>query len=198
MKNLSVLESSIIGFFVGVIASTYVLFVDSVGGHVGSILNYVSLRPVLSHLEFPGDTLLVTHFLFIVVVFMVYAVILGILLKISRKNIFYIVPLVILVIAGIFYQQIQGSDQKSSEQAINVLTSSVDTSRVAKSAKKAEQYFGTEAIGDLNGDAVDDVAFIISRNGFILGARSILGVSSEPTVTTRVPSFAIRLTTGSA
>ncbi len=166
MKHFSVLESGIIGFFVGVIASAYILFVDSFGGHIGSILNYVSLRPALSFLQFPGDALQVSHFLFFVVVFIVYAIIIGILIKSSHKIIFYIVPLIILVLAGIFYQQIQGISIRTADQSTDMsaaIYTSVATNHSAKSIKKDEQYFGNEVSGDLNGDGVNDVAFIISR-----------------------------------
>ena len=41
MKPLSIFESAIIGFFLGVIASTYLAFVTSTGGYVGKILEYI-------------------------------------------------------------------------------------------------------------------------------------------------------------
>ena len=170
MKHLSVLESAIVGFFVGIVVSAYVLFVDSFGGYIGEILDYVSFRPLINSIQIPGDTLSLTHFAGIVIVYIVYAIIINILVKKSSKALFLIIPLLILLLGGAIFQQVTGSAKHSSssvsDSASNtssILVPDIQSTHSRAQLKQNEQYFGNEVSGDLNGDGINDVAFIISR-----------------------------------
>ncbi len=163
MKKFTVLESTIIGFFIGVVASTYTLFLDSTGGFISPVLNFISLRPLIQVISSPGEAFIVTSFLYIVAVYTFYGIIAGFLIKKSDKVTFFIISTVLILFGIILYQQITGV---APIQTMPVVSNMIVTHPVIQKddSKIPEQYFGNEVTGDLNGDGVADVAFIIPRN----------------------------------
>ena len=113
MRHLSLLESGIIGFFVGVVVSTYVLFVESMGFYLGPVLDYISWHPLILSISTSGNSAfgnasLTVEFVGIVSVYIIYGLIVGFLIKKGGKLKWSaIIILVILIIIGAF-QQITG------------------------------------------------------------------------------------------
>ncbi len=161
MKKFTIFESAIIGLLVGVVVSAYVLFLTNTGGFVGTILGWVSLLPLAHAFNFPADMFLVCSFLFVVCVYVLYGVILGFIVKkMEKRSITLIVLIILLPISVCFEQWMCVRNKKISED----VSESASVSNSIFVPKPIEQYFGTEAYGDLNGDGKNDVAFIIPRN----------------------------------
>lgn len=158
---MTIFESGVIGFFVGAIVSTYILCIDGIGGYVGQILSAVSLRPVLGLFSLSGYAALAVGFVFYVLVYVLYAAVIGFLVKKNLKTLFFIVPIVVILAASAFVQQIYGQPEASLSEGPY---SFVEVTRVQPSKEAPQQYFGNEAVGDLNGDGKDDVAFILFRS----------------------------------
>jgi len=160
MKSLTVFESSVIGFFVGALVATYILCIDATGGHIGSILSVISLQPALGLIDVPSSAALVVDFVFFVLVYTMYAAIIGFLARKNMKTLLVIIPVVIILGLAVFYEQ------KNAPAASDLVASSYSAFQsLAKQAVKAapQEYFGNEAVHDLNGDGKDDVAFLLSR-----------------------------------
>lgn len=160
MKRLTILESGIIGFFVGVIVATYLLYVGNVGGYIGSTLNFVSLRPVLVSMAVPSSIDLYVGFSFFIVVYAVYGLIIGFIIKKKGKSAFVIIPLILIGVIAVFIEP--KNIEVSSPAMPDLVYPNISIARMTAS-QADQQYFGTEATGDLNGDGKDDIAFIISR-----------------------------------
>ena len=165
MKPLSIFESAIIGFFLGVIASTYLAFVTSTGGYVGKILEYISLRPVFDMIQLPENMLWIGAFAFTIIVFTLYGAIIGLLFRIksSKKMVVGTGAALAILFIGVFLEQ-ASMPASADPFAIAIPSTASAISAIPKSQKPPQQYFGTEAFGDLNADSKDDVAFIISRD----------------------------------
>jgi hypothetical protein len=162
MKHLTLLESSIVGFFVGVVASTYVLFLEGTGAYISPILYFVSLRPLIEFISLPETVFYIVEFLCILAVYTIYGCIAGILIRKSMKNKIFVWIIFLLFIGIVVFQQITGSAPASPSPVY----SSTDISHALAQKNKVkanEQYFGSEVAGDLNGDGISDVAFVISR-----------------------------------
>jgi len=190
MKDFTIFESSIIGFFIGVVAATYVVFVDGTGGYLGGILNWVSLYPVSKMLaaafSITENNFLMAGFIFIVVVFSCYGLIAGTIIKKNKKAKYIIIGVTALFAVGVFFQQTEGSTQMPAAEgaaetsaAGEALYPTVETSvrPIHPVVQTPEQYFGQEAVGDLNGDGKDDVAFILSRDDPDRGALYYMSVA---------------------
>jgi hypothetical protein len=193
MKDFTVFESSVIGFFIGVVAATYVAFVDSTGGYLGGILNWVSWHPVsrmlLGALSITENNFLTAGFIFTVVVFSCYGLIAGIIIKKNKKAKYVIIGVAALFAVGIFFQQVEGSAQISATEgaaetaaemaAAGALYPTIETPvrPVHPANQILEQYFGNEVVGDLNGDGKNDVAFILSRDDKVRGTLYYLSTA---------------------
>ena len=166
MKRFIVLESSILAFFIGVIVSTYILFLDSVNGYLSPVLNYISLRPVVETLAVANIYQLVAHFLLYIAVYIIYGLVIGLIIRKYSKFIFVAIPLIILILGYVAFQQIShyGVSNNVNKDISDIGYVYVPPVRRATNEVKNDQYFGNEAHGDLNGDGLDDIAFIISRN----------------------------------
>lgn len=161
MKNFNILETSILGFLIGVVASTYMIFIISTDGFVGNILNWLSLRPILDIFDIPDDKLILISFFFFIVVYTLHGLIIGLIIKNNLKILLSMVIIIISTISLVCFEQIKGSkDYISSSSYGNEFTSSV----INSISKKQKQYFGNEARGDLNSDNKEDVAFLLKRN----------------------------------
>jgi len=161
MKKFTIFESSIIGLFIGVIASTYLVFLNSTNAFVGKILSWISLIPVLNLFNISFDKTLFIPFTFIIAVYTIYGLIIGIIIKKRDKIPAVITGLVLLLIISIGVEQ--GGNliiQNKSPEYDN----SYEASVIKTISKTPEQYFGEEAVGDLNSDGKNDVAFIIPRD----------------------------------
>jgi len=159
MKKITVFESSIIGLLIGVVVAAYLTFVTSVDGFISTPLSVLSWKPLLVMIEIPEKYLLVTSFIFFVAVYAVYGCIVGILFK--KKTQLGIVALVVLV--GVSVWSVFG--QKNAPLPLPSIPHGFATAAVIdRTPKPPKPYFGIEAFGDLNGDAKDDVAFVITRN----------------------------------
>lgn len=163
MKKLSIFETSIIGLLVGALVSTYISFLNGTEAYVGKILNLISLKP-LSQIFFEKINLteyqiFYAFFVFVILVFIIYGVIFGLILNKLNRGRLLIIPLVLLGIGAFF-------EQTSERAKMTIKTSEIPyvASAIKATPKKVLQYFGTEALGDLDGDGTDDVAFITSRN----------------------------------
>lgn len=162
MKQLSVFETSIIGFFIGVIASTYLLFVTSTNGFIGEILGWISLRPVfLNYIHLPDNQLWYASFFFYILVFTIYGLIIGFIIKAGKKAVYSVFAISILIIIGVFFEQKKGSSSLANIPAIEY----PEVATVIKTIQREpQQYFGNEVKGDLNNDGKNDIAFLITRN----------------------------------
>jgi len=159
MKYLTIFESSIIGFFVGVVVSAYTTFIAGMNGFVGSILSWVSLKPVLDMIAIPDSYILAATFLFYIIVYTVYGALLGALLSSKGRTAHVIVAgAVLLISGGAFFEQ-----YTAMPQALEIDEPVYVASVVRAVPKPPQQYFGNEIVGDLNNDGKDDVAFVISR-----------------------------------
>lgn len=157
MKKLSAFETSIIGFFIGVIVAAYVTFIMSSDIVVGKVLSWISLRSVFDMLKLPDSQTMVGYFVFTVVVFTIYGFIIGLITKDLNRSKIVIIP-VALVLIGAFIEQ-------NMNKAVIATLPQTEYSAVAiRSVPQVpKQYFGIEAVGDLNADGKDDVAFILHR-----------------------------------
>ncbi len=160
MKRLTVLETSIIGFFIGVVVAAYTTFLISNGGFVGHALHWISLRPLLVQFHIPENQVLITSFAFFVTVFTLYGAIVGLIIKKLTRAAYVIIPIILLVGGLIFAEQNAGSKKHVIVDDVFAHTATV----LQATNKTPKQYFGTEARGDLDGDGKEDVAFIINRN----------------------------------
>jgi hypothetical protein len=156
MKKLSIFETSVIGFFIGVIVAAYTTFKIGSDGFVGEILNWLSLHPVFTSFHLPDNQTLTGFFIFTVVVFTIYGLIIGLIVKKLNKSKLILIPLALLLI-GVFFEQNTGTVAIIPE----VVYTPAAVIRAVQQTPK--QYFGNEVIGDLNADGKNDVAFIIHR-----------------------------------
>ena len=126
--------------------------------------NYFSVSISNSGNSAFGNASLAVEFVGIVSVYIIYGLIVGFLIKKEGKLKWSaIVVLVILIIIGGF-QQITGVAPAQVVSPVvysNVATPSKQNKQPILPAD--QQYFGNEVAGDLNGDGVSDIAFIISR-----------------------------------
>ncbi|HRH26293.1 MAG TPA: hypothetical protein PLF31_02385 [Candidatus Paceibacterota bacterium] len=159
MRKITIFEASIIGFLIGSILATYMAFIRGTEGFIGSILRVASLEFLLQYLPVVERYDLLVPFLFFILVGIFYAIIIAIVNKVSNKA-KYLVILGIIVIFSIAIQQTIGVKN-------NVHSSAIDDflpAAVIKSSKKElGQYFGTEKIGDINGDGIDDIVFVVQE-----------------------------------
>lgn len=158
MKKIQIFESAIIGFFVGVIVSTYILFITSNGKSLGLLLNTVSLTPLLKVLPQSHINSLIANFVFYILVFIIYGIILGMFMSKNIKVKIFIFLLIALMCTGIFFEQknIHNSPISISENSFE----NTVVSPATMSSKKA-QYFKNQTHGDLNNDNLNDTAFVL-------------------------------------
>ncbi len=163
MHRFTILESTIIGFFVGVVISTYSLFLDSTDGYISPVLHYISLRQFLYSILPSINTNYIFGFISIVFVYIFYGIIAGILIRKSDKALFFVISIIIILFAIVGYQQLTGV---APTQITPIISSVIISHPVIKNdgPQVSQQYFGNEVTGDLNGDGVADVAFIIPRS----------------------------------
>jgi hypothetical protein len=161
MKKYTLFETSIIGLFIGVIVATYSAYLNSSGAFVGKVLSWVTLSPLLGLWHSPLRESLVVQFIFIVLVFAIYGVILGLLFRVLRTAKYIVILVVLILLASIFEQSLTKADIKPDLNAIPVIATAVRA--LPKVSETPQQYFGNEVVGDLNADGKNDVAFVISR-----------------------------------
>lgn len=160
MKKFTILESAIIGFLVGVVISAYTVFVVNMDGFVGKLLSWISLKPVFDMIKVPESWHMVASFIFFICVFTVYGIIIGLLVRNSKKAAITATIALFGIMAGTIYEQVNGT-----ANMVKVPTQDYFTAAAIKTVPKPpQQYFGNETIGDLNTDGKDDVAFIITRD----------------------------------
>jgi len=161
MKKLSIFEAGILGLFIGVIIATYLTFIISSEGVVGNILSLISLQPILNLLPIAENSILFVSFAFFVFVYLLYGLIIGIIIHFISKPKILIIPLII-IIGGIGFEEFINHSKPITGQSN---FDSYSVAAVVRSVPQTpKQYFGNEAIGDLNGDNKDDVAFLIHRD----------------------------------
>lgn len=158
MKKLSIFEAGIIGLFVGVIVATYVTYVTSSDFVVGKILNWITLRSVFDYIPLSEDQTMVGFFVFTIIVFTLYGVIIGLLVKPLKKSSILVVPLALVLVTGFVEQNFFTKGVVATVEPTQYTASAIQAV-----PKVPKQYFGMEAFGDLNMDGKDDVAFIINR-----------------------------------
>lgn len=164
MRNPTVFETTIIGFFVGVVVSAYSAYSLSAHGVQGSILRGLSWGPVADMVSVPASQSLFLVFALSVVAYMVYGALFGILLKRGRKGaIIAACILFALVIGGIIEQRAAILRMPPAREDLSSVVSYIPDIH-SQQTKPAGRYFGTEAYGDLNNDGKDDIAFLISRD----------------------------------
>lgn len=161
MKRLTVFETSVMGLLAGVMVSAYITFVMGTDGFLGKILEFISLKPLLDTFNVPEGRLLLVSFLFFVAVYALYGAILGLLAHVSGKMRFIIIPAILLIATGAFFEQRSGA---SSVTTVPDTTHDQMAALIQTRPKTSKKYFGTEATGDLNADGRSDVAFLIHRN----------------------------------
>lgn len=159
MKKFSILESAIVGLLVGVVISAYMTFVVSMDGFIGKILGWVSLKPVLDMIKIPDNRILLVTFLYFLAVYIIYGIIIGLIVRSGKKTGIAVTVALLALAAGTVFEQVNGTAEMVRMPKVDYFIASAINS-VPKAPK---QYFGNEAIGDLNADGRDDVAFIIRR-----------------------------------
>ena len=168
MKKFTVFESSVIGFFIGVIVAAYMTFAATSDAFVGHALSWISLHPLTAYFGLPEDQILVASFLFYILVYTAYVLIIGLIVKRMLKAKAMFIPLAL--IAGIIgLEQASGAPEtyatkQSAPVAAALLAIPKPSAKPIETPKAPERYFGTEAVGDLNNDGQDDIAFFIRRN----------------------------------
>ncbi len=167
MKSFTFFESAILGFLVGVVASTYTLFVIYTERSLGLILNWLTLRPLIELIVPTGGWSLIVEFLLIVALFVIYGAILGLLIKKNNKLAFIIVPLIVLLVVGIFFEQKNESVKEVEESVLSSVNYAQSVSLASSTPKTPAQYFGNEVVGDLNFDGKADVAFVLFQNDLV-------------------------------
>jgi len=175
MKKFTVLETSIIGIFIGCIAAAYLTFETTTNGFVGNLIGWISLQPIVNAFNLPSNDQLAICFVFFVILYAVYGAIIGLLIKKTNKSI-TIAAALLLIIAATGTEQVLGSQinvavpDTTFQQTASVITALAKPAS-STTAQNQQQYFGgLEADGDLNGDGVSDVAFIIPRTDPQLGS----------------------------
>jgi hypothetical protein len=159
-NKYTVFETSIIGFFVGIIIATYNTYIVSMDGYLGNILNWLSLKPLINQLIILSNNSIFIDFSITLIAFIVYGVIVGLFIKFTHKPMIIVSVVALFLICGI-------AEQYISSKYLNTISSTTYhpvASVIVAKGKLPSKYFGTEARGDLNGDGIDDVAFIINRN----------------------------------
>ncbi len=160
MNRLSYFESAIIGFFVGVVNATYLVFVISSNGFLGTLISWVSLKPVLDLFTNVHHESLWISFGFFILVYVCYGLILGFIFRTGSTVIkVFAVTLCITVVGLVIYDQVLGSKGHTID--------TVDEFFVASLQQKSttpQSYFGDlDVRADLNNDQKDDVVFVIPR-----------------------------------
>lgn len=160
MKKFTVLETTILGFFVGVVISAYLTFLSSTGGFIGITLNWISLRPVFNLITVPENQIVAASFIFSVSVYTLYGAFVGLVAKkLSRPN-FVIFPVIFILLGLAAYEQTKNIGTVAIANDEFMQTGAV----IQAKPKIQKQYFGNEALGDLNADNQEDIAFLIHRD----------------------------------
>lgn len=160
MKKFTILETTILGFFVGVVISSYVAFVSNTGGFIGVTLHWISLRPLFDLISIPENQILVASFIFSVSVYTMYGALIGLIAKkLSRPNL-VVLPIVCILFGLAVYEQTKNLGTVTVIDDVFAQPASV----IHAQPKVQKQYFGNEARGDLNADGKDDIAFFIHRD----------------------------------
>ncbi|MEN9921618.1 MAG: hypothetical protein RLZZ517_596 [Candidatus Parcubacteria bacterium] len=157
MKSFKLIESSIIGLLIGVVVSVYILFMDTVGRDIGSILKTVSLGDFIKYFPAEYRSSIVFNFLFYIIVYILYVVILNLLFRIHKKLAVVVSIIIVILCTGSAIQQVNAFKKPLAIDEPVVEIGNFSSSNIKK-------YFGEETKGDLNQDQVDDVAFLIKRN----------------------------------
>ena len=166
MKRFTIFETSIIGVLVGTIVAAYLTFATSTNGFIGTVLNWVSFRPFINSTGIFLGNELVRDFFFYIVVYALYGALIGLFLKKTSWTITSTIAIALVGIAIISEQILGGSGLHTSTNTDNVAAVFIPVAALHQKAKVQDapvQYFGMEAYGDLDNDAVADVAFIIPR-----------------------------------
>ncbi len=160
MKRLNPFETSIIGFFIGVITAAYLLFLTTTESFLGVALKWVSLVPVENVIK-PIAASLALQFLFVVAVYTLYGFLVGVIIKyVGRVSV--VIGIIALAVVVIATDQYNGMRHAPKRLGADV---SAQAAVVRSVKKNSNQYFGPkEARGDLNADGIEDVAFLIIRN----------------------------------
>lgn len=159
MRKLTVFEFTIIGFFIAIIVSTYLMYITSMDVKLGTLLSNISLIPLLKYIKIPDNIMWISSFFIYIVVYTIYSLILALITRYLEKTRIVVAILVIALIAVVTLDQV--SSQKKYNE-MKILQDSQVASVVAI-PKIVKQYFGNEVRGDLNADGREDVAFIITR-----------------------------------
>ena len=163
MKKLTIFETSIIGFLVGVVVAAYLAFLVGTDGFVGNVISWLALVPLTSMIAVPQSFSLVVSFALSVVVFTIYGALVGFALKKHSKAGVVVVIFALVVMAGGAYEQVKGSSTHVPLVIDPIYTAAIIDAQ-PKRVPIPQQYFGREVFGDLNSDGVDDVAFLITRD----------------------------------
>jgi hypothetical protein len=139
------------------------------GFYLGPVLDYVSWHPLIVSISNSGNSAfgnasLAIEFIGMVLVYIMYGLIVGFLVKKGGKTKWATIIIVFIICALAIFQQIIGVAPAQVVSPVvysNVTTPSKQIKQPALPAD--QQYFGNEVVGDLNGDGVSDIAFIISR-----------------------------------
>ncbi len=165
MKKLNLFELAVLGLFAGVLVSSYLAFVMSSGGYFGYVLSWVSLAPLI-HALIPASSGAVISFILTVIVFVIYAPIVGTIMQKGSKAKIAVLVIIALVFVAAFLEQWRGAPIEPVQEVVTapvVTQTQSEKTEPVMEEKIPEQYFGNEATGDLDADGKDDVAFFISR-----------------------------------
>jgi len=160
MRKLTILEFTIIGFFLAIVLATYLMYITSMDIAMGAILTNISLIPVLKLIPIPANLAWISSFFFYILVYTLYSLIIAVILKYIEKSKIVISIALIVLLSIVVLDQV--SSQKKAKQERMLQNSQVAS--VISAPKIVKQYFGNETRGDLNGDGRDDIAFVITRN----------------------------------
>jgi len=161
MNRLSHFESAIIGFFVGVVNATYLVFVISSKGFLGTWISWLSLKPLLDIFIDVHHVSLLISFVFFILVYVFYSLIISRILRVSSVTLrVFFIALCVAVLGLVVYDQVVGS----KGYKINTPDEFVVVAPLRQKNSTPQSYFGEfDARADLNNDQKDDVVFLIPR-----------------------------------
>jgi len=175
MKKFTILETSVMGIFIGFIAASYLTFETATNGFIGNLISWISLEPVINLFNLPQNSQLAISFIFFVIVYTIYGAIVGLLIKKTGKSITVAATLILIVVAT-GTEQVIGSKinvivpDNTFQQTASVITALAKPASSTIAQNQEEYFGGLEANGDLNADNTSDVAFIIPRTDPQLGS----------------------------
>jgi hypothetical protein len=86
----------------------------------------------------------------------------------NKKTLTTLIIVILVIIGAVFYMMYSASKSKTSDNGLptdpHMATFTIDGQPATLGDSSNTKYFGNEAKGDLNGDGLEDVAFLITQS----------------------------------